>query len=62
MINYDQIIIRALEILSDWQRVDELAERLGISHEDTKALVKKMSKLGLVYRDGPYIIRREGHL
>jgi len=61
MRDWSALRIRALELLrEDWTSPAELARELHISVLDAKALLKDMSRRGLVFRDGPLYIAREG--
>ena len=61
MRDWSALRIRALELLrEDWKSPSQLARELGIDILDAKALLKDLSRRGLVFRDGPLYIAREG--
>jgi len=61
MRDWSALRVRALELLrEDWTSPAELARELGISLMDARALLKDLSRHGLVFRDGPLYIAREG--
>ena len=61
MRDWSALRVRALELLrEDWKSPSQLARELHISVLDAKALLKDMSQRGLVFRDGPLYIAREG--
>ena len=61
MMDYDHLRIRALELLrEDWRSPSQLARELGIDFLDAKAILHDLHRRGLVFRDGPLYIAREG--
>jgi len=61
MRDWSALRVRALELLrEDWTSAQELARELHISVMDAKALLRDLSRRGLVFRDGPLYIAREG--
>ena len=61
MRDFDHLRIRALELAKGgWVSPSELARELHIDVKDARALLDDLSRRGLVFRDGPLAIAREG--
>jgi len=61
MRDWSALRIRALELLREgWRSPSELARELNIDPKDAKAILSDLHRRGLVYRDGPMTIAREG--
>ena len=60
MRDWGYLRIRALECLSDWKDVRELASDLGISVEDARALISTLLRKGLIFHDGHKFICKGG--
>ena len=61
MRDWSTLRIRALELLrQDWRSPSDLARELHIDILDAKALLRDFYRHGLVFRDGPLYIAREG--
>jgi len=61
MRDWSALRVRALELARrGWVSPSELARELHIDVEDARALLDDLSRRGLVFRDGPLVIAREG--
>ena len=61
MRDYDTLRLKALELARQgWVSPRELARELSIDPDDARALLDDLSRHGLVFRDGPLAIAREG--
>jgi len=61
MRDWSLLRVRALELLREgWRSPSELARELHIDIQDAKALMNDLERHGLVFRDGPLTIAREG--
>ncbi len=61
MRDYDTLRLRALELARQgWVSPSDLARELHIDVRDARALLNDLSRRGLVFRDGPLAIAREG--
>ena len=61
MNDWGMLRLRALELARQgWVSPSELARELHIDVEDARALLDGLTRRGLVFRDGPLAIAREG--
>ena len=61
MRDYDTLRLRALELARErWVSPRELARELSIDPADAQALLDDLGRRGLVLRDGPLAIAKEG--
>jgi len=61
MRDYGLLRLRALELLREgWRSPSDLARELRISPSDAAAIIHELESRGLVFRDGPMTIAREG--
>ncbi|NJE79613.1 hypothetical protein [Thermococcus sp. GR4] len=63
MRDWSLLRIRALELVREgWKGPSELARELHIDLSDAQALLDDLARRGLVFRDGPLAIAREGRV
>jgi len=61
MRDYDTLRLRALELTKErWISPRDLARELHIDPRDAQALLDDLSRRGLVFKDGPLAIAKEG--
>lgn len=61
MRDYDTLRLRALELAREhWVSPRDLARELSIDPRDAQAILDDLGRRGLVLRDGPLAIAREG--
>ncbi|ASJ13385.1 MarR family transcriptional regulator [Thermococcus thioreducens] len=61
MRDWSALRVRALELARrGWVSPSELARELHIDLSDAQALLDDLTRRGLVFRDGPLAIAREG--
>ena len=61
MNDWGMLRLRALELARrGWVSPSELARELHIDVRDARALLDDLTRRGLVFRDGPLAIAREG--
>ncbi|WP_297068476.1 helix-turn-helix domain-containing protein [Thermococcus sp.] len=61
MRDYDTLRLQALELARQgWVSPRELARELNIDPADAQAILNEVEERGLVFRDGPLAIAREG--
>jgi len=61
MRDYDTLRLRALELArGHWVSPRDLARELSIDPADAQALLDDLSRRGLVFKDGPLAIAKEG--